>query len=32
MPAGFFGILGHQGLELALSPLMVEKGLPGIAE
>src|SRR5438128_10454529 len=32
MPHGFLGVFRHQGLELALGPLMVEKGLPGVAE
>ncbi len=26
MPDGLFGVLRHQGLELALRPLVVEKG------
>src|SRR5215218_2331209 len=32
VPGGFLGVLGHQGLELALGPLVVEKGLPGLSE
>src|SRR5262249_52471861 len=32
MPDGFLGVLGHQGLELAFRPLVVEKGMPGVAE
>src|SRR5690349_18451002 len=32
MPDGFLGILGHQGLKLALGPLVVNEGLPGLAE
>ena len=32
MPDGLLGVLRHQGLELALGPLMVEKGIPGVAE
>src|SRR5215831_17334282 len=32
MPNGFLGILGHQGFELAFSPFVVEKGVPGVAE
>jgi hypothetical protein len=32
MAAGFFGILRHQGFELDLSPLMVEKSWPGAAK
>src|SRR5262249_45505210 len=28
----FLGVVRHQGFELALRPLVVEKGLPGIAE
>src|SRR5262245_16744246 len=32
VPDGLLGILGHQGFELALGPLMVEKGAPGAAE
>jgi hypothetical protein len=30
--SGLLGIFGHQGLELVFRPLMVEKGLAGIAE
>src|SRR5262245_29044243 len=29
---GLLGILGHQGLELALRAFVVEKGAPGVAE
>src|SRR5947209_5673852 len=32
MPDGLLGILWHQGFELAFGPLVVEKGLPGVAE
>ena len=32
MPDGLLGVLRHQGLELALGPLVVEKGLAGVAE
>src|SRR3989441_12476531 len=32
MPDGLPGILGHQGLELAFGPFVVEKGAPGVAE
>src|SRR6185369_9318926 len=32
VPDGLPGILRHQGLQLALGPLMVEKRIPGIAE
>ena len=32
MPDGLLGVLRHQGLELAFCPLMVEKGLAGVAE
>src|SRR5262252_4878827 len=28
----FLGILGHQGLELAFRPFVVEKGISGIAK
>src|SRR5689334_6580584 len=29
---GLPGIVGHQGFELAFRPLVVEKGVPGVAE
>src|SRR5262249_56125484 len=32
VPYGLLGILGHQGLELAFRPFVVEKGAPGFAE
>src|SRR6266571_7020073 len=32
MTEGLLGILGHQALELSLGFLVVEEGLPGIAE
>ena len=32
MTYGFLCILGHQRLEFTLGPLMVEEGLPGVAE
>ena len=32
MPDGLFGVLRHQGLELTFCPLMIEKGLAGVAE
>ena len=32
MPDGLLGVLRHQGLELVFRPLVVEKGLPGVAE
>src|SRR5271169_3110207 len=32
MAGGFLGVLGHQGLELELGPLVVEKGGTGRAE
>src|SRR5262249_58043106 len=32
VPNGLLGILGHQGLELAFCPFMVEKGASGVAE
>src|SRR5262245_22411130 len=32
VPDGLPGILGHQGFELALRALVVEKGAPGVAE
>src|SRR5262245_53450475 len=32
VPDGLPGILGHQGLELALGPFVVEKRTPGAAE
>src|SRR5215467_7867299 len=32
VPDGLFGILGHQGFELALGPFVLEKGTPGVAE
>src|SRR5919197_6125015 len=32
MPNGLLGILGHQGFELALRSLVVEKGAPRVAE
>src|SRR5215469_18612944 len=32
VPDGLPGILGHQGFELAFGPLVLEKGLAGIAE
>jgi hypothetical protein len=32
VPNGLFGILWHQGFELAFGPFVVEKGAPSIAE
>src|SRR6516165_1970283 len=32
MPDGLLGVLRHQGLELTSCPLMVEEGLPRVAE
>src|SRR5260370_36219065 len=32
MPDGLLGVLRHQGLELTFRPLMVEEGLPRVAE
>src|ERR1043166_8537413 len=32
MPDGLLGVFRHQGLELGLGPLVVEKGLPGFSE
>src|ERR1700758_328278 len=32
VPDGLLGILGHQGLELAFGPFVVEKCAPGVAE
>src|SRR5262249_57152273 len=31
-PIASLGIVGHQGFELAFRPLVVEKGVPGVAE
>ena len=32
MPDGLLGVLRHQGFELAFCPLVIEKGLAGVAE
>src|SRR6516164_11762520 len=32
VPNGLFGILRHQGFELAFRPFVVEEGAPGVAE